>query len=459
MLCMALLLTMVRVAAAQEFRATLRGQVVDSSKAAVPGAAVSVQNAETNEVASTTTNAEGNFTVPFLRPGLYTLTVELTGFTKHVRSGLRLEVNQTATINVQLAVGGLTEEVTVAADSPLLETSNANRGTVIDSHRIAELPLQSRSPMALATLVAGVNYNAQAIYLRPFDNGALADWSMNGGANRNNDFLLDGVPNNANINGNNIAYVPPAEALQEFKISTNSYDAQYGRTAGGVVNMSLKSGTNSFHGVGYEFYRRKWLDANSFQLNAASKPKVDHYLDQYGFSVDGPVMIPGLYNGKSKTFFLFTGEKYREGTPAPQFSTVPTEAMRRGDFSNYRDTNGNLITIYDPATGRLENGAWVRNPFPNNQIPAERFNPVALNLLQYYPAPELPRSCRRRMAEQPGLHRTLQQGRVLELGRPRSTTTSARTTACSRGGARTSATRFGTRRRSVPVRRRTDSCR
>ena len=122
--------------------------------------------------------------------------------------------------------------------------------------------------MALAVLVAGVNYNAQAIYLRPFDNGALADWSMNGGQNRNNEFLLDGAPNNANQGGNNIAYVPPAEAVQEFKVSTNSYDAQYGRTAGGVVNMSLKSGTNTLHGVGYEFYRRKWLDANSFLLNA-----------------------------------------------------------------------------------------------------------------------------------------------------------------------------------------------
>jgi Carboxypeptidase regulatory-like domain/TonB-dependent Receptor Plug Domain len=372
---------------AQEFRATVKGQVVDSSNAALPGATVSVQNTDTNEVATATTNQEGNYTIPFLRPGQYTLTVEMSGFQKYTRTAMRLEVNQTATINVQLGVAGVAEEVTVLSEAPLLETSNANRGTVIDSHRIAELPLQSRSPMALATLVAGVNYNAQAIYLRPFDNGALADWSMNGGANRNNEFLLDGVPNNANINGNNIAYVPPAEAVQEFKVATNSYDAQYGRTAGGVVNMSLKSGTNSFHGVGYEFYRRKWLDANSFLLNAAQKPKVDHYLDQYGFSVDGPVHIPGLYNGKNKTFFLFTGEKYREGTPAPQFSTVPTEAMRNGDFSDYRDTAGNLITIYDPATGRDVNGVWTRDPFPGNRIPTTRFDPVALKILQYYPLP------------------------------------------------------------------------
>ena len=373
-------------AMAQEFRATVRGQVVDASGGSLPGATVSVQNTDTKELATATTNEQGNYSIPFLRPGPYTVTVELEGFQKYVQSALQLEVGQTATINAALGVGDRTEEVTVTAQT-VLESSNANRGDVIDNRRIAELPLQSRSPIALATLVAGVNYNAQAVYLRPFDNGALADFSMNGGANRNNEFLLDGAPNNANQDGNNIAYVPPAEAVQEFKIATNTYDAQYGRSAGGVVNMSLKSGTNTLHGVGYEFMRRKWLDSNSFLLNSRDAPKNDHYLDQYGFSVDGPVRIPGLYNGMNKTFFLFTGERYREGTPNPLFNTTPTEAMRNGDFSNYRDVNGNLIQIYDPATGRNVNGTWVRDPFPGNIIPADRINPVARELMQYYPLP------------------------------------------------------------------------
>ena len=287
--CALLLLATAGGAAAQEFRATVKGQVADTSEAALPGATVSVQNQDTNEIATATTNAEGPYTVPFLRPGLYTLTVELTGFQKYTRSGMRLEVGQVAPINVQLGVG-LTETVNVSSEAPLLETSNADRGTVIDSARIAELPLQSRSPMALAVLVAGVNYNAQAIYLRPFDNGALADWSMNGGQNRNNEFLLDGAPNNANQGGNNIAYVPPAEAVQEFKVATNSYDAQYGRTAGGVVNMSLKSGTNTFHGVGYEFLRRKSLDR---QLVPAERPQRRRRPTttsiSTAFSLDGPI--------------------------------------------------------------------------------------------------------------------------------------------------------------------------
>jgi len=373
------------LATAQEFRATVKGQVTDPSKAAVPGATVEVVNQDTNETASAVSNAEGNYALPFLRPGLYTLTVELSGFQKYVRKDMRLEVSQIAQVNVQLTVGGVTEQMTVSAESPLLETTKADRGTVIDSHRIAELPLQSRSPMALTVLIAGVNYNAQAIYLRPFDNGALADWSMNGGQNRNNEFLMDGAPNNANQGGNNIAYVPPADAVQEFKVQTNSFDAQYGRTAGGVVNMSLKSGTNSFHGTGYEYYRRKWLDANSFLLNARQTPKVDHYLDQYGFEVDGPIKIPGLYDGSNKTFFMFTGEKYREGTPAAQFSSVPTAAMKAGDFSKLVDAQGRPIIIYDPATGRDVNGVWTRDPFPGNVIPQNRFNPTAKYLMQFFP--------------------------------------------------------------------------
>jgi hypothetical protein len=385
LLGVALMLAIAGGVTAQEFRATIKGQIVDSSQAVLPGATVTVLNQETGELATATTNKDGSYTVPFLRPGLYTLTVEMPSFQKYTRKDMRLQVSETATINVQLNLGGVTESLTVSAESPLLETSKADRGTVIDSHRIAELPLQSRSPMALTVLVAGVNYNAQAIYLRPFDNGALADWSMNGGQNRNNEFLMDGAPNNANQSGNNIAYVPPADAVGEMKIQTNSYDAQYGRTAGGVVNMSLKSGTNAFHGTASEYYRRKFLDANSFQLNARNTPKIQHYLDQYGFEVDGPVQIPGLYNGKGKTFFMFNGEKYREGTPAAQLSSVPTAAMKLGDFSKLTDASGNLIRIFDPLTGRDVNGVWTRDQFPGNIIPASRFNATAKAMMQYFP--------------------------------------------------------------------------
>ena len=312
----ALLLATASSAAAQEFRATVKGQVLDSSQAALPGATVTITNAETNEVATATTNAEGNYTIPFLRPGLYTLTVELRGIPEaHAQRACGSKSTRPPRSTRSSASVASPKSVTVSAESPLLETSNADRGTVIDSARIAELPLQSRSPMALASLVAGVNYNAQAIYLRPFDNGALADWSMNGGQNRNNEFLLDGAPNNANQGGNNIAYVPPAEAVQEFKVLTNSYDAQYGRTAGGVVNMSLKSGTNSLPRRRLRFHaaqgpRREFVPAQLAQLTEdRSLPR------SVWFRVDGPVRSRSLQG--NKTFFMFNGEKYREGTPAP----------------------------------------------------------------------------------------------------------------------------------------------
>ena len=370
----------------QEFRATVNGRVTDPSRATVAGASVTAQNVDTNETATVVTAADGNYTIPFLRPGPYTLTVELAGFKKYSRR-LRLEVSQTATVNVELAVGNLSEETVVTAETPLLDTGKADRGTVIDNRRIVEIPLNARNPFMLSTLVAGVNYNGNAVYQRPFDNGAIADWSINGGQNRNNEFLLDGAPNNSIQGGNNIAYIPPVDAVGEFKIMTNSYDAQYGRTAGGVVNVSLKSGTNTLHGTVYEFLRRRSLDANYLLNNARGLPKSDHFLDQYGFQLDGPVQIPGIYNGKNKTFFMVNYERYREGTPNPLFSTVPTEAMRRGDFSQLVDSTGRLITIYDPATGRNENGVWVRDPFPGNIIPANRIDPVAARLLGLYPLP------------------------------------------------------------------------
>ncbi len=411
LVCVALVLVLASGAYAQEFRATIKGTVVDTSQAALPGATVTAQNQETNELATAVTNGEGAYTIPFLRPGVYSLSVEMSGFQKNTRTNLRLSVGETANITVTLGVG-LTETVNVVSETPLLETSRADRGTVIDSARIAELPLQSRSPMALVVLVAGVNYNAQAIYLRPFDNGALAAWSMNGGQSSNNEFLLDGAPNNANQGGNNIAYVPPAEAVGEMKISTNSYDAQYGRTAGGVVNVSLKAGTNSFHGVVYDFMRRKALAANSFILNTSSRPKTDQYIDQYGFSVDGPIW-------KNKTFFLFTGEKYREGTPAPLVSTVPTQAMRNGDFSGVVDTAGRQVVIYDPATGRLDaNGVVDTRSVPGQHHPAapdQCRRPAAI--MQDLAGTQRGDGRRGAVAAEPAVARALQQGPVLELGR------------------------------------------
>jgi hypothetical protein len=376
---------LVATAEAQEFRATVTGKVVDPDGLGIPGVTVAAVNTQTNETASAVTNASGNYSLPFLKPGIYTITAELEGFRKHTQERVQLEVGSTVTLAIPLQIGSLNETVTVMSET--IEATKADRGMVVENARVTELPLNARNPFMLSYLAPGITYNGPAIYQRPFDNGAIADWSINGGQNRNNEFLLDGAPNNSIQGGNNVAYVPPVDAVQEFKIVTNSYDAQYGRTAGGVVNVSLKSGTNDLHGTVYEFLRRKSLDSPEYYLQKNNQPKPNHKLDQYGFQVDGPVRLPGLYDGRNKTFFMFNYEGYKELTPNPATYTVPDEAQLRGDFSNLRDAQGRLIQIYDPSTGRLENGQWVRDAFPGNIIPQSRISPIAKQMTQYFLRP------------------------------------------------------------------------
>src|SRR5207249_8415631 len=313
---------------------------------------VQITNQGTNEVGTTVTNNEGVYSLPYLKPGRYRLIADVPGFKKHVRDNIVLNVGDVAGIDIHMEVGEASESVTVAAESLMLQTETADHGLVIDQKRVMELPLNARNPFMLSILSAGVNFNGNVIYQRPFDNGAIADWSVNGGLNRKNEFLLDGAPNNAQAGGNNIAYVPPVDSVEEFKIQINSYDSQYGKTAGGIINVSLKSGTNQLHGTGYEFMRRNGLDANSFQNNAAGKDKAGHFLDQYGGALGGPLLIPKLYDGRNKSFFFVNYEGYREGTPTPLNLSVPATEFAAGDFSKLADGQNRRIVIYDPATGR-----------------------------------------------------------------------------------------------------------
>ena len=383
----ALLAILVGVLAGQEFRATLHGRVVDTSDAAVPGCRVEVRNTATNELATAVTDRQGYYKVLLLRPGVYSLSVEVPGFKKFTREGVVLGVSHAATVDVKLEPGPVTEQVTVTTGARLLETSTADRAGVLDNRRVRELPLNARNPLMLGLLVAGVRFEGPTIWQRPFDNGSIADWSISGSQERESEFLLDGAPNNAQAGRNNIAYVPPVDAVEEFKIITHTYDAQYGKTGGGIINVSLKSGGNGFHGTGYEFARRSSWDANSFQDNARGAPRSGHFLDQYGVQLEGPLYLPGLYNGKDKTFFLFSYEGYRAGTPSPLNLSVPAPEMLEGDFSNLVDSQRLLITIYDPFSGRDVGGVWRRDPFRGNRIPADRIHPIARRILGYMPRP------------------------------------------------------------------------
>lgn len=375
---------------AQDFRATISGRVFDSSGGAIPGARVQVVNVANNESSSATADASGAYSIPFLRPGNYRMTVTSEGFKQFIRENIILEVGRVVGIDITMEVGAVTENITVTAESALLETQTASRVGVINQQQVQSLPLNSRNPFMLGAMMSGVTFRGAAIWQRPFDNGAIAEWSVNGGRQSNNEFLMDGAPNNAQLGGNNIAYVPIVDAVQEFSIQQNSYDAQYGKTGGGVFNVVLKSGTQDFHFTAWEFMRRRWMDANTFVNNAVGTPRPDHTLDQYGFQFDGPIYLPKLLkkDGPVKLFYLGSFENYYEKWPQFLRNSYPEPEMRTGDFSRLRDDQGRPVTIYDPMNFTLNAaGDPIRSPFPGNVIPQNRHHPVARALTQYMPLP------------------------------------------------------------------------
>lgn len=374
----------------QEFRATISGRVLDATGAFIPNAKVTATNTANNETTEAISSNSGAYTIPFLRPGDYKLTVTATGFKQYNRENVVLEVGKIAGIDITLEVGAITDSVNVTAESAILETQTASRVGVINTMQVSEIPLNSRNPFMLGAMMSGVTFRGAAIWQRPFDNGAIAEWSVNGGRQSNNEFLMDGAPNNGQAGGNNIAYVPIVDAVQEFSIQQNSYDAQYGKTGGGVFNVVLKSGTNNLHVTAWEFYRRKWLDANAAQNNAIGSKKPAHALDQYGFQLDGPVYLPKLLkkDGPVKLFYLGSFENYRELWPQLLTNSYPEAEMRTGNFSKLTTAQGAPIAIYDPLNYTLDaSNNPVRQQFAGNVIPASRINPVAANFLKLVPMP------------------------------------------------------------------------
>jgi len=391
------------------------GRVTDHTGASVPKASITVHNVATNSDVKTTTTGAGDYTVPYLKPGIYQISASAPGFEMTVRTGLDLQVDQTATVDFTLKVGAATETVTVQADS-LIDFAKADAGEVVENTRVTELPLNGRDAGMLSELVAGASFEGYIGYQRPFDD-TQQQLSVNGGGTGNTELMLDGVSNSTggiNETGlDRIAYVPPLDSVQEFKIITNPYDAKYGLLAGGVEDVSLKSGTNKIHGDVYEYARRTWLDANTWQNDwniARATPGTDtsqfstlkHKLDQYGAELDGPIFIPKVFDGRDKSFFTIQYENWNESAPDTTTTSVPSPQWLKGDFSNLVYLNGNAfspITLYDPLTitQNPTTGVYTRVPFgptdtlnptsAPNIIPVSRLNQVALNILSYYPAP------------------------------------------------------------------------
>ncbi len=295
-----------------------------------------------------------------------------------------------ARIDFVLEPGAITESVTVTGEAPLLDASSSTVGHVVSRQTIQDIPLNGRNTFVLMVTVPGVVTTARdnTIYFMRYsaagDSAGIASMSISGAPGTFNEYLLDGVP--ATSDNNAVIFVPSIDATQEFRLQTNSFDAEYGRFLGGVVNTSTRSGTNTVHGTAFNFSRNSVWNARDFF--AASKPKFAY--NQFGAAVGGPVYLPKLYDGGSRTFFFVHWDGSREGVPRSFVSTVPTQAERNGDFSQSFTRAGGQATpvvVYDPATTRASGSAYVRDPFPGNQIPPVRQNAVAKGLLGVYPLP------------------------------------------------------------------------
>jgi hypothetical protein len=359
------------------------GTVKDQTGGAVMNASIALINEDTNARQSQTTAAAGAYSFPQVPPGRYRIEAEAAGFKKFIQSDIAVNVQQQVEIDPVLQVGQTTESIEVTAETPLLQPNTSSLGQVVDNREIMDLPLIGRNTLALIGLTAGAQpvgpFGGIPARTNAYNQGYF---STSGSQVVTNETLMDGIPANAAL-FNAPAYVPVVDAVQEFKVQTNAFSAEFGRTGGGVVNIVTKSGTNQLHGSVYEFFRNNHLDSNNWFNNLAGQKLPYENFNQYGLTVGAPVVIPHVYNGHDKTFVFFGYEGLREHRGLTQVLTIPTQSQLAGNFA------GGPI-IYDPATARpnpAQAGQYIRDPFPNNLIPSGRIDTVAAHVRSLYPAP------------------------------------------------------------------------
>ena len=369
----------------QETRAILGGTVSDPQGSAVPAAKIEIRNLETNVVTSTQTNGSGTYTAPPINPGTYSVTVTAAGFKVAVKSNLELRSSDRKAVDFGLQIGAATETVSVTAEAPLLDNVTASRSSTINQSLVEAVPTYAKNVFQLTRYTAGASGGTT---VRPFDGGDNGVSILGG---NNNEVLLNGSPNTyRETTGAANTISPPPDAVGEVKIITNVYDAELGRTGGGVVSVSIKSGTNQYHGSVSWLMRNPALNANTFEANATGAPNASFRMNEPGVELDGPFTIPKLYNGKNRTFFTFAEDIYRDNRPTGNTLTSPTLLERSGDFSRtyVSGTSGAAIAIYDPLTTlQSAAGAYTRTPFAGSVIPPSRINPIAANLAKFYLTP------------------------------------------------------------------------
>jgi len=397
---LALILLFGGLAYAQDFRATLIGQVTDPSGAAIPNATVKAIRVDNNQTTEVKTTTDGFYTIPFLNPGTYKVEVTCPGFKSFTDEGVQLRTADKRELRVKLEVGELTQGVTVYGETETVETATASRGLNFDPIKTQEYPLNGRQTYMLMALTPGVIFTQEAFGSTGFSGTRGWDvnnkYKINGGREGTSQFLLNGAP--ISDKDGNWQLAPNVEAVQEFKGMTNTYDAQYGRFSGGFVHTTLKSGTNEWHGDVFEYFRNAVFDANLTQNNQVGAKKAKHNQDQFGGVVGGLLR-------KDKDFIFASFEGWREITPFARISDVPPMDLRDGQHFTDWGTRvyGKPILIFDPYSSHPcnpaseackgsispggSNSTYIRDPFPGNVIPASRISPVGQNILKMYPAP------------------------------------------------------------------------
>lgn len=356
--------------------AQITGTVTDATAAVVANTIVTATNTETGVSRSSTTNEAGNYLITTLFPGQYQVFATAPGFKQMRRPAMTLAVEQVARLDFRMEVGETKESITVESTAVLLDAANSTIGTVVDNRKITELPLNGRNPLDLVGLSAGIRVQGGF----GGKNGSLNNFSSNGGLANANSVMVEGLALDlAQMNAP--SFVPPVDATQEFRVQTNTFSAEFGRTSGAVVSMSIKSGTNQLHGSVYEFLRNKMLNANNFFQNRAGNARPSLVQNQFGASAGGPIK-------KDKTFFFVNWEDYWNRNASPSITTVPTVLERQGNFSQTRNAANNVIVVADPLTTRqLPDGSYTRDAFSGNIVPAVRFSKVATNVASIYPVP------------------------------------------------------------------------
>jgi outer membrane receptor protein involved in Fe transport len=362
----------------QGFLAAISGRVTDPSGAAVADAEVQVQAVGTGQISVAKTDANGLYQILSLSPGQYNVTVERSGFQRSVNQNLQLEVAQKTELNIALSVGDLQQTVQVTAEAAVVQADSADHGLTIDKARVENAPLQGRNIFAAAWSAPGVAVTSKAQRLRPFDISGSSNMSINGGQPSTNEVLIDGV-SNLSAQGTSVAYVPPVDSTDEFRVQTTNFDAQYGWTTGGVVNIITKGGTNDYHGVLYEYLQNTLLNANTFGSNRNGVSRQSSHINTFGGDIGGPIK-------KNKLFFFFSYEDLRQVIPDPFVTSVPSALQRQGDFSQSFYKSNGLQKIYNPfSTVTAPDGSVSRAIFPNNVIPTSMLNPIALKVLSIIP--------------------------------------------------------------------------